>query len=301
MKNDEFTIAIFTPTYNRAYILRSLYKSLLRQTMKDFYWLIIDDGSTDNTEDIVRSWIDDNKIQIEYYRIENSGKAAAMNLALDVAKGKLFFGVDSDDYLRDDAIEKIMHCYKNLDKNLIGILAGIQNYRTNELITKYEKGCGSKKHTAKLKEVYDRKEISGDTALIYKTEIIKKYRFPIFEGEKFVPENYLWDLLDQEGELYILKEYICMTDYLADGYTHKIKKVIFENPEGYYAYIEKRLKLDKSFYKTFCDNIRCVSINMVRKQKNFLQGTKPSIFLVLVVPLAALYYMITFYKYENKR
>lgn len=297
MKEDKFTIAIFTPTYNRAYILENLYNSLLRQTIKDFYWLIIDDGSTDNTEDMVKGWISDSKIHIEYYKIKNSGKAAAMNFALDIIKGKLFFGVDSDDYLKDDAIEKIIRCYDNLDKDMIGMLAGMQNFRTNEPVTRYK----GKKHRGKVKEVYDIKEISGDAALIYKTEIVKKYRFPVFEGEKFVPESYFWDLLDQEGDIYILKEYICMVDYLEDGYTHKIKKVIFENPEGYYAYIEKRIKLDTSFYKIFCDNIRCVSINMVRKQKNFLQGTKPSIFLILEVPLAALYYMVTFYQYEHKR
>lgn len=112
MKENEYTIMIVTPTYNRAYILGNLYQSLLKQTKKDFYWMIVDDGSTDNTEVLVKEWIIDNKIQIQYLKIENSGKSAAINCALDVAKGKLFFCVDSDDYLNDMAIEKILENYE---------------------------------------------------------------------------------------------------------------------------------------------------------------------------------------------
>ncbi|MCI8826738.1 MAG: glycosyltransferase family 2 protein [Lachnospiraceae bacterium] len=297
MKENEYTIMIVTPTYNRAYILGNLYQSLLKQTKKDFYWMIVDDGSTDNTEVLVKEWIIDNKIQIQYLKIENSGKSAAINCALDVAKGKLFFCVDSDDYLNDMAIEKILENYEKLDSGLIGMVAGMRNYRTNEPVTIF----GGKRNTGKLKELYDVNEISGDTALIYKMEIITKYRFPQFENEKFVPENYLRDLLDREGELYIIKEYICMIDYLQDGYTKKIKKTIFENPNGYYAYISQRLRFDKGFFCVFFDNIRCVSINMVRKQRNILLGTRSSCFLFLVIPLAVLYYMTTFYRYEKNK
>lgn len=287
MKEKEYMITIFTPTYNRAYILGNLYQSLLKQTKKDFYWLIIDDGSSDNTNYIVEEWITDAKIEIEYFRIENSGKAAAMNFALDIAKGKLFFCVDSDDYLSDDAIEKILKCYVNLDSSFIGILAGRKNYRTNEVITKFR--C--KKCFGKLRELYNKKEISGDTALIYKTNLIKKYRFPVIDNEKFIPESYLYDLLDHDGALYILAEYIYMGDYLKDGYTKKIKKIISENPNGYYTYISQRLKLEKGFFNIFFDNIRCITINIVRKQNNILVGTRNKILAFFAILPAVIYYM----------
>lgn len=296
MKNKEYTITIFTPTYNRGYILMNLYQSLLQQTKKDFYWLIVDDGSSDNTKDMVKEWMVDNKIKIEYFYIENAGKAAAMNFALGVASGKLFFCVDSDDYLSDDAIEKILRCYTDLNSSYVGILAGRKNYRTNEVITKFK----GRRHSGKLRELYNKREISGDTALIYKTSLIKKYRFPVFENEKFIPESYLYDLLDKEGELYLLEEYIYMGDYLKDGYTGKIKEIIFKNPNGYYAYIAQRLQLENDFLHIFFDNIRCVSINMVRKQKNILIGTRQKWLMFLVLPLAVIYYLKTFHWYEKE-
>lgn len=295
MVENEYTLTIFTPTYNRGYILEQLYESLLRQSVKDFYWLIVDDGSTDSTEDIVKRWIQDGKIEIEYHKVKNSGKAAAMNIGLDVARGQLFFCVDSDDYLNDDAVEKIVECFQRLEKSNIGILAAKGNYKTNELITKFN----GKLQAGKLNELYRKNKISGDTALIYKTEIMKKYRFPIFSGEKFVPEAYLYDLMDQEGELLILPEVIYFVDYLEDGYTGRIKKIIFDNPNGYYAYISQRLKLEDDIKSIFFDDIRCVSINMVRKKKDIFTGTKKKYLLVLAAPLAVVYYMKTFYRYKK--
>ena len=104
-------ITIFTPTYNRDYIIINLYKSLLIQTLKDFEWLIIDDGSTDNTELLVSSFIKDNKINIRYIKQQNGGKHRAINKALEEAKGELFFIVDSDDQLVDNAIERILYYF----------------------------------------------------------------------------------------------------------------------------------------------------------------------------------------------
>ena len=102
-------ITVFTPTYNRAYIIENLYRSLQRQTVKDFEWLVIDDGSTDNTQELFDKWIsEENAFPIRYYKQRNGGKCRAINRALDLAQGELFFTVDSDDYLTKDALEKVM-------------------------------------------------------------------------------------------------------------------------------------------------------------------------------------------------
>lgn len=105
---------IFTPTYNRAYILPKLYQSLLRQSNKDFEWLVIDDGSTDNTETLVQKYINENKIPIRYYLQKNQGKHIAINKALNLANGEYIVTVDSDDYIVDNHIEI---CKKLTKKN----------------------------------------------------------------------------------------------------------------------------------------------------------------------------------------
>ena len=122
-------ITIFTPTYNRDYIIINLYKSLLIQTLKDFEWLIIDDGSTDNTELLVSSFIKDNKINIRYIKQQNGGKHRAINKALEEAKGELFFIVDSDDQLVDNAIERILYYFDQIkeDSSFAGV-CGVKAY-----------------------------------------------------------------------------------------------------------------------------------------------------------------------------
>ena len=111
-------ITVFTPTYNRAYIIENLYRSLQRQTFRDFEWLIVDDGSSDNTEEVIASWQNEgNDFPIRYFKKENGGKCRAINYGVDRAEGELFFNVDSDDYLLDDALEKIDRWERELPKD----------------------------------------------------------------------------------------------------------------------------------------------------------------------------------------
>ena len=105
-------LTVFTPTYNRAYCLHQCYESLVRQTCKDFVWMIIDDGSTDNTKDLVDQWLKNNLIDIEYIWQENQGMHGAHNTAYDSIKTELNVCIDSDDYMPDDAVEKIISMWK---------------------------------------------------------------------------------------------------------------------------------------------------------------------------------------------
>ena len=100
---------VFTPTYNRAYILPRLYQSLREQTCKDFEWMIVDDGSTDDTGKLVAQWEDQNNgFDIHYYKIQNGGKPRAINFGITKANGDFFFMVDSDDHLTTDAVQKML-------------------------------------------------------------------------------------------------------------------------------------------------------------------------------------------------
>ena len=121
-------ITIFTPTYNREKELNNLYKSLLKQDFKDFEWLIVDDGSSDNTKDFIDSIKKDKKIKVNYIYKENGGKQSAYNVGLDNAKGDIFLCIDSDDILTNNALKKINSDFTNIKDNKIAGIIYLNNY-----------------------------------------------------------------------------------------------------------------------------------------------------------------------------
>ena len=256
-------LTVFTPTYNRAHTLGHVYDSLCAQTERDFEWVIVDDGSSDNTKALVAEWIQESKLQIRYIYQENAGKPAAHNRGANEAQGELFICVDSDDYLFENAVEILRRNWRNSAKDCIGILA-YKVLTTGELTTKLDN-----KEVLKttLKEGYDKYGLAGDTALVFKSEILKKHEFPIFQEEKFIPEGYLYDRLDREGPLWIVREAIYVCEYLPDGYTANMKKLLYHNPRGYFAYIHQRLSIDKGIKAKFLDSIRYMAMAIAQKRK----------------------------------
>ncbi len=232
-------ITIFTPTYNRAYRLTRLYKSLCDQSCHAFEWLIVDDGSTDDTKEMVNYWIAENKITIRYFWQENAGKAQAHNWGVELSAMPLFVCVDSDDFLLSNAVERIFALWKE-HPGKIGIICAKQ--RTDHKPMTYWKGDVE---YCTLYDAYKKYGLEGETMLIYRTDVIRRHRFPRFEGEKFVPEAFLYDRLDQEGIMYITDEAFYVAEYLPDGYTFNMHEVQKKNPYGFQAYIIQRLKLDK--------------------------------------------------------
>ena len=217
-------ITIFTPSYNRKDKLSSLYNSLEKQSCKDFVWLIVDDGSDDGTDSYIKSLMNGSSFTIEYHFQKNSGKTAAHNKGVELTKTCLFTCVDSDDLLTPDCIEKIKKKWLDNHEGIIGILA----FCSQTKMTRKRKP-----RETTLQQAYRKFKMRGDTMLIYLTETISKFRFPIIDGEKFVPENYLYDLLDIEGNLLLLPEVIYIRDYCSDGYTKNMSKLIKTNPLGY--------------------------------------------------------------------
>lgn len=119
------TLTVFTPLYNRINTLKRTYESLKRQTSKDFVWLIIDDGSTDNPYEIIKEWIKiNNGFEIKYVYKENGGMHTAHNTAYENIDTELNVCVDSDDYMPDNAVQLIIDCWnKNKNKGYAGIIA----------------------------------------------------------------------------------------------------------------------------------------------------------------------------------
>lgn len=224
-------ITVFTPTYNRAYIIENLYRSLQRQTNKDFEWLVVDDGSTDDTEVLFKEWIKEKSFAVRYIKTKNGGKHRAINLGLKEAEGELFFIVDSDDYLSDDAVESILsqYNYVKTDSEFAGV-CGMRAYPNGrriggEVPFDIFEGTGF--------DYWFRNNITGDSAEVFKTDIFRQFPFPEIDGEKFCPEAVVWYRIARAGykiRYFNKKIYFC--DYLPDGLTAKITKLRINSPLG---------------------------------------------------------------------
>ena len=225
-----YPVTVFTPTYNRAYILGDLYHSLQRQTCMDFEWLIVDDGSVDDTKALVASWQgEENPFPIRYVYQENGGKCRAINRGLKEADGRLFFTVDSDDYLTDDAIEKVIRWDGELPRD--GHFCGyVGNRGTTPTQTPNRLFPGGYLDGTAL-DRYD--QVDGERAFVFYTEIHRKYLYPEFPGEKFLTEAVTWDLMAHDGyKMRFYNDIIWIWEYKDDGLTRAGYRVFLENPQG---------------------------------------------------------------------
>ncbi len=232
------SITVFTPTYNRAYILHNLYHSLQRQTCRDFEWLIVDDGSTDNTEELVNRWIaEDNDFPIRYYKQPNGGKCRAINRGLDLAEGELFFVMDSDDSLTDDALEKVTAWFGDIDpaSQIQGIVANRGYSATETQNTHFSEPFLDKSlldiytYTCDGKPVFD-----GERAFIFFTDFHRRYKYPEFDGERFMTEAVTWNRMANDGyKMRFFNDIIWIFEYRDDGLTKAGSKLFLDNPRGY--------------------------------------------------------------------
>lgn len=225
------TIAVFTPTFNRAYKLPDLYKSLLRQTNKDFVWLVVDDGSTDDTKQLINSYINEKLINIRFVSRENGGKQRAHNTALSNCYEELFFTVDSDDYLVDSAIQQVIDAWTPLKtkKNIAGMIALCGENDNKPLNTYLPRGL----KTTKIYDLYSKYHFASDATLIYRTSILKQYPYDVADGEKFIAESFVYLQIDEKYDLSTLNSILMIRKYLPDGYTKSARTVARLNPKGY--------------------------------------------------------------------
>lgn len=233
-------LTIFTPTYNRGNLLNNVYVSLSNQTCLEFEWLILDDGSTDDTEKIVKSF-STQKFNIRYQKQKNGGKHRAINNAVKIAYGQYFLILDSDDSLVSDAVEKIkkfcnqIECLDEYEK-FAGI-AGERISKSGKLLC----GEGSNKFYIDATNLQRKKyHLGGDMAEVYKTDLLKKYPFKEFERENFLTENTVWDRIAEDGyKVRWFKEPFYICDYLDDGLTKNLLNNKLKSFEGFtYSTIE---------------------------------------------------------------
>ena len=282
------TQTVFTPSYNRAYTLHKCYESLLRQTSKDFTWVIIDDGSSDNTKELVDSWINENKLEINYIYQENQGMHGAHNTAYKNIKTELNVCIDSDDYMPDDAVKKIISFWnKNKRSDLAGIMA-LDAYTDGKVI--------GDKFPNELKEstyfdIYNKYGLKGDKKLIYRSELTIQYPYPIFEGEKYVSLAYKYAKLDSKYKLALMNEVVCNVEYMEDGSSLNMLKQYRRNPKGFAFIRIDNMKNPKASLKfKFKECIHYVSSSFISKNKNYLKETPCKILTVLAIPAGYVLY-----------
>lgn len=228
-------ITVFTPTYNRAYLLPRLYESLKKQTFNDFEWLIVDDGSTDDTHDLVDGWMKEGHLNIRYYYQENGGKHRAINKGVPLAKGEWFFIVDSDDSLPDNSLEianKWMKSVEN-DDSFAGV-CGMRCINGQDPVVYFDVLDSS---SLRSNDVF-----RGDKAEIIKTQVLKKYPFPDIPNEKFCAESLIWSRIGLRYEFRYFNEVIYYCDYLDDGLTKNSIRNRRKNPQ--YASIIYREQME---------------------------------------------------------
>lgn len=232
---------VFTPTYNRSHLLPRLYESLKRQTFTDFEWVIVDDGSSDGTEELVSGYIDEkNGFPIIYKHTENGGKPKAVNLGVTLARGELFIILDSDDYLTDDSLEIIDRMEKTIpqeEKAKFAGVCGLKGYESGDVIGKSFEGCGFLDCT-NLERI--KNGILGDKSEALYTEVMKKYPFPIFEGEKFITESIILDRMAHDGlKMRYFNQVTMICEYRADGLSEQGKRLFVNNPRGYGLFLHE--------------------------------------------------------------
>ena len=281
------TLTGFTPAYNRAHTIGRTYESLCRQTCKDFEWLVVDDGSTDNTKELVEGWIKENKIPIRYIYQQNQGMHGAHNTAYANITTELNTCIDSDDFMPDDAVENIVSFWKENGSDKYAGIIGLDQMESGEIIgTDFPDDIVE----TTLQDFY-LKGGKGDKKLVYRTDVITKYPpYPLFEGERYVGLAYKYMLIDQDYTLLTLNKPLVTVEYQADGSSYNMFKQYWRNPKGFAFYRKAEMVTTKSLKRKLMVCIHYVSSSIICKNWNFIQESPEKLLTILAIPAGILLY-----------
>lgn len=240
-------ITIITPTYNREKYLEKLYSSLKEQTCKEFQWIVVDDGSTDNTQNLVKRFEkDENRdFEMQYIYQDNGGKHTALNSAIALTDTELIFIVDSDDYLPVDSIQTVLKYhdkYKQQKERLH--LCGYSFLRCHADGSVNTAYFPENEKVDSYCNVRINGNIGGDKAEVFYTDVLKKFPFPVFEGERFLPEDIVWMQMSGPYNMVHINENVYTCDYLQGGLTNSGRKMKIKSPQG--MVLRSKIYLDNS-------------------------------------------------------
>ena len=224
----DILISVFTPTYNRADLLHRLYDTLILQTYKNFEWIIVDDGSKDNTKDVVSSFVKEGKLNIHYVQQENGGKHRAINTGVGLATGELFFILDSDDILPNNALELVVKTFQPIKHEMF--FAGVSGIDGNFDGRIIGSGLPDDSIDCNSVDIRYKFHVTGDMKEVFRTSVMKEFPFPDIEGEKFCPEALVWNRIAQKYKLRYFNKIIYKVEYQPEGLTSNIVKVRMKSP-----------------------------------------------------------------------
>ena len=234
-------LSILTATYNREKYLKRLYKSILEnQNEMEIEWIIVDDGSTDDTKKLITMFEYEQKVDIKYMYQENSGKMSAINKAMELVTGDLIVDCDSDDFFYDNAFNEILkNAHLLLNDDEIYALCFLKkdtkgNISGKEFENEYLKTT--------MFDLYFKQEIDGEKILVFDAKIRKKYKHELEKNESFITESRMYHKMDEKYKIICINKILEIGDYIDDGYTKNINKIFLESPKGYYKYFKEILK-----------------------------------------------------------
>ena len=275
-------LTIFTPAYNRAHTLPRTYESLCAQSCKEFIWLVVDDGSQDNTAELVKQWQEkDNGFEIQYIYKENGGMHTAHNVAYANIHTELNTCIDSDDKLAPSAVEKILSKWEQVrDQGYAGIIALDADFDGVVLGKGFPEGM-----TETSVIGYYAAGGSGDKKLVYRTDIINSYpEYPVFEGEKYVSLSYKYRLIDQDYKMAVLDEVLCNVEYQPDGSSNTMWHQYLMNPKGWAFWRKVRMQYPESTKRTIVDCIHYVSSSILARNPHFITESPKKLLTVVCTP-----------------
>lgn len=284
---------VFTSTYNRGYIIGNLYKSLCKQTCKSFEWLIIDDGSNDDTKNIINNFKNQNNgFDIRYKKIKNGGKPRAINYGINIAKGNYFFMVDSDDYIVPDAIEKLNKWANEINDNdtFIGVGAA-RGYPDGTYIKGSQPFINDNSHvdaTNLQRKFYN---LDADMCEAYKIDIFKKFPMAEWPGEKFAPEEIALNTIALAGyKIRWHKDIIYICDYLDDGLTRGHWKLLKENPMGYAMLYNNKLLYSYSLKEKIYNSSQMIALTFIGKNFKYIFSSNNKLITFISLPIGLILY-----------
>ena len=290
-------LTIFTPAYNRAHTIGRTYESLKKQNCKEFIWLIIDDGSTDNTSELVEQLKKEScGFEIRYIYKENGGMHTAHNIAYENIDTELNVCIDSDDCLAEEAVQKILNKWEAVkDFGYAGIIGLDADMNTGEIIgSKFPEDMWE----TTLVEYYA-KGGKGDKKLVYRTDVINRYPpYPVFAGEKYVALAYKYRLIDNDYKLAVLNEVLCNVEYQTDGSSGTMYKQYLKNPRGFAFWRKISMQYPESRKRMFRDCVHYVSSSLIAHNCHFIKESPKKVYTLLAIPFGAL--LTVYIKYKAR-
>ncbi len=287
---------ILTPTYNRAYTLTNVYECLMKQTLQDFEWLIVDDGSSDQTENLVKQWLDSSPFPIRYLKQRNGGKHTALNLGIQEARGYFTVILDSDDVITPTCLERFDAHWQVIPKPKRDEYAGVTGLCVDQHNVILGGRFPSDTFDSNAIEITYLHRLADDRYGMQRTEVMRQFPFPVFQGERFLTESVVWNRIARHYKNRYVNEVLCIKEYRPDGLTRSIAKHLSRNPQGSSLYYEELLGVPEPLPFKVCLGIHAYYVRYALHAKQRVteilgKGWKRPGFMVLGWVVGGLFYL----------